>query len=73
MASKGRWSGDISKLIENFLDDYESDLSPNMFNAIEDLTDDIERIEENYNHEISELKEEKQGLEKELEELQNDN
>lgn len=67
MASNAR-NTDIGKLLEKFLDDNEQDLSPNMFNALEEVAEEVDSMVGDLLVEIEERKEELEEIRKELEE-----
>lgn len=67
MASNAR-NTDIGKLLEKFLDDNEQDLSPNMFNALEDVAEEVDDMVYDLLVEIEERKEELEEIRKKLEE-----
>ena len=67
MASNAR-NTDIGKLLEKFLDDNEQDLSPNMFNALEEVAEEVDSMVDDLLVEIEERKEELDEIRKELEE-----
>ncbi|MBT2680026.1 hypothetical protein J7E38_13510 [Bacillus sp. ISL-35] len=57
----------IGSLIEQFLDDNESDLSPNMFSALEDLAEEVDEAAKDLHDEVDELQDRVKELEEELE------
>lgn len=59
---------EIGSLLENFLDDNEDDLSPNMFNALEDVAAEVDDLASDLLVEIEERKEELEELKAEMEE-----
>lgn len=63
---------DIGTIIERFLDDNESDLSPNMFSALEDVAAEVDDLAGDLLVEIEQRKDELAELQEELEELNNE-
>ena len=63
---------EAATLLEHYLDNNAEDISPNLFENLNDLAGDIETIEDNYKREIDELEEEKKGLEERVAELENE-
>ncbi|MEA1855617.1 hypothetical protein U9M49_21375 [Cytobacillus sp. OWB-43] len=61
---------DIAKLVESFLDDNEDDLSPNMFNALEEVAEEIDSQVTDLLDQIDELEVRVKELEEELEEIE---
>lgn len=61
---------DIAKLVESFLDDNEEDLSPNMFNALEEVAEEIDSQVSDLLDQIDELEVRVKELEEELEEIE---
>lgn len=69
LSATTRYTDGASK-IENFLDDNEQNLSPNVFDELDVLAGEIETIEDIRQVEIDELRNEKEDLEKQIEELE---
>ncbi len=71
MSSKVRkW--EIASLLEEFLDRYEDDLSPNVFKLLEELGDEIEEKEEELDDLIMQLNDEIDGLNGNIKELEDE-
>lgn len=65
MASQARMTK-VGSELESFLDDYEEDISPNIFRKLEELGDVLDDIEKDFVEKIDELKDEVDTLKDEL-------
>ena len=70
---------DIAKMVESFIDSNEDDLSPNLFQALDELAGDIDNLceeiqelDQELKDDARELMEKVEQLEKEIEKLESD-
>lgn len=64
---------ELASLVEQFLDSNEEYISPQLFEWLDDLAAEIDGIEDVKEKELSDLQEQVEQLENQLEELNNDN